>query len=360
MRVSRTSCLLFHFSNLTTQSRKLSKLGDDNSAGFQMISSQVSHATGHLEAEARAGFSNVSSDLQTAKSASDEMHRALQSRMDEHAQRGGIVRQKVDEIRCKQKREIEINEAGFQAVQSALVTAASFNREGHESTHAMLRQQETIVQRLGKQLAFGNSNDYVRSPRSHSDKCGSNIPMAIVYWKTLYHSLPVGKLCISIVQTRPCKASENSSSPESIESNIEVTFVPPKWLTCLAVEYRIKLGYNSIRDQWHWGANLRPLTVNQNPFVIHALSTLDLGAIQKSFREGLIRRTDCILSSGGLQPWYRVCLSYIFIYDLLTPSPVSWTTRTSYCRSSRIAISLCIYGGEWASGSVSEHMQCTP
>ncbi len=285
-----------------------------------MISSQVSQATDHLGAETRAGFSNISSDLKSAKLASDEMHRDLQSRIEDHAQKDDIVRQNVDETRREQMRSIEINEAGFQAVQSALVTAASFNREGHESTHAMLRQQETLMQQLGNYLAFGGSKNCVRSPRSRSDKMGLNTSRTTSNRKMLHHSLPIGMLHISINHTRDGKNSEDSTSPGSTESNIEVTFVPPKWLSCLAVDYRMKLGHNSIGDQWHWGANLRPLTVNQNPFVIDALRTVDVGAIQKSFREGLIQSTDYVLDLGGVYPWYYVRLSHTFIYDVLKPS----------------------------------------
>ena len=245
------------------------------------------------------------------------MHRDLQSRMDEHAQRDDIVRQNVDETRREQMRSIEINEAGFQAVQSALVTAASFNQEGHESTHAMLRQ---LMQRLGNQLAFGDSKNCVRSPRSRSDKWNSTTPKTTFYCKTYYHSLPIGRLCISKEQTRQREGSENSSSPESTESSISVTFVPPKWLTCLAVEYRIMLGYNSVGDQWQWGAKLRPLTVNQNPFVINALDTLDLRAIKESFSEGLIHPTDYVLYGTCVRPWYEVRLSHTSICDVLKPS----------------------------------------
>ena len=240
--------------------------------------------------------------------------------MDDHSQRGDIVSQNVDDIRCKQMRAIEVNEAGFQAVQSALVTAASFNQEGHESTQAMLRRQEILMQRLGNHIAFRVSKNCVRAPRSGSDGWLSTTPMITVYRKTLYHSLPIGKLRISTKQARHCRGSEDSASPESTQSIIEVTFVPPKWLTCLAVDYRMKLGYNSIGDQWHWGANLRPLTVNQNPFVIDALETVDFEAIQKSFREGLIHPTDYVLSHGNVWPWYVVRLPYIFIYDVLKPS----------------------------------------
>ena len=274
-----------------------------------MISSQVSQATGHLGAETRAGFSHVSSDLRSARLASDEMHHALQSRMDDHAQRDGIVLQKVDETRHGQTRAIQINEAGFQAVQSALVTAASFNQEGHESTLTMLRQQETLMQRLGNQLAFRDSNNCVRLSRSRSEEWGSTARKTAFYSKTYYHSLPIGKLRICIDQTCYCRGSEESASPESTESIIEVTFVPPKWLTCLAVDYRMKLNYNSVGDQWHWGATLRPLTVNQNPFVLDALKTVDLEAIQKSFREGLIRPRDYVLRYGDVWPWYTVRLS---------------------------------------------------
>ena len=309
---------MFHSSDLTTQSQKLSKLtqntiqlGSDNRAGFQTISSQVSQATGHLEAETRGGFSNVSSDLQTAKFASDEMHRALQSRLDIHAQRGDVVRQNVDEIRCKQMKAIEVNEAGFQGVQSALVTAASFSREGHESTHAMLREQRTLMQRLGNHLAFGASNNCVRAPLSDPDKWGSTAPTTTVYWKTFYYSLPIGYLRISLDHGHNSKGSEDSPASESTESSISVAFAPPKWLTCLAVDYRMKLVYNSIGDQWHWGANLRPLTVNQNPFVIDALDTVNLEGIQKSFREGLLHPTDYVLMRGtDLRPWYMVRAPY--------------------------------------------------
>lgn len=296
--------------NLTSQSGKLSRLaqntiqlGNDNNAGFQAISSRISQATGHLEAQVRAGFSNASSDLKSAKSASDEMHRDLQSHM--------------DDMRCKQTRAIEIDEEGFQAVQSALITAVSSNREGHESTHAMLRRQEILMQRLGNHLAFGDSRNCVRSSHSRFDAWGSTTQKTTFYRKTLYHSLPIGRLRISIDQTQQCEDSENSSPPESTESNIKVTFVPPKWLTYLAVDYRMKLNYNSIGDQWHWGVSLKPLTVNQNPFVVKAYDTQDLGAIQKALREGLIHPTDYVLYYGHVQPWYQVRLSYTFIYDVL-------------------------------------------
>ena len=277
----------------------------------------MSQATGHLEAQAKAGFSNVSSDLMSAKLASDEMHRDLQSRMDDHAETEDIVRQKVDEMRCKQIRAIEINEEGFQAIQSALITAVSSNREGHESTQAMLRQHESLMQRLGNRLASGYNDNCVRLPRTRSNSQSSTTSMTTVYWRTLYHSISIGRLRISTNQTRRCRGSENSASPDSTESNIKVTFVPPKWLSCLAVDYRMNLGYDSVGDRWHWGASLRPLTVNQNPFVIQALSTVDLGAIQRSFREGLIRPTDYILEDGYVRPWYMVRLSYTFIYDVL-------------------------------------------
>ena len=268
---------------------------------------------GQLGTDNKAGFSNVSSDLKSAKLASDSMHRALQSHIDEHAQKGDIVRQNVDEIQRKQMRAIEINEAGFHAVQSALITAASFNQDGHESTHAVLRQQETLMQQLGNHLALGGSKACVRSPRTTFNTWVSTTPMTTVYWKTLYHSLPVGTLRISLYPSRDPEGSEDSKLPESSELFISVTFVPPKWLTCLAVDYRLKLGYDFISDQWHWGVNLKPLTVNQNPFVIDALKTFDLGAIQKSFREGLIRPTDYVLRFEEIRPWYMVRCSYSFI-----------------------------------------------
>ena len=216
-----------------------------------------------------------------------------------------MIRQNVDEMRCEQMRAIEINEEGFQAVQSALVAAVSSNREAHESTHAMLRQQETLMQRLGNKLASEYSKDCLRWSHHRSNGWGSTT----FYRGTLYHSLPVGRLRISIKQTRQREGSEKPASPAGKELSISVTFVPPKWLTCLAVDYRMKLNYDSLEDQWHWGANLRPLTVNQNPFVIDALKKNDLVAIQKSFRGGLIHPTDYVLTYVHVCPWYMVCLS---------------------------------------------------
>lgn len=323
MRVSRASRLLLHSWSLTTQSQKLSRLtqntiqlGNDNNVGFQAISSRILQTTGHLEAQARAGFSNVSSDLMSVKSASDEMHRDLRSRMGDHAERQDIVRH---EMRCEQMRAIDINEEGFQAVQSALATAVSSNREGHESTQAMLRRQETLMQRLGNHIVFGNGKQCIRASRTRSVTWGSITPKTTFYVKSRYHSLPIGKLRISIGQTRRCRVSEESASPESTEPNIEVTFVPPKWLTCLAVDYRMNFGYDSIGDQWHWGASLRPLTVNQNPFVIRALRSFDVGAIQKSFRDGLIHPSDYLLGWGEhlIIPWYQVRLNRISIFYVL-------------------------------------------
>ena len=325
MRVSRPSCFLLDLWNLIAHSQKLSgltqntiQLGNENKEGFQRISSQVLQATDHLEAQARDGFSDISSDLKSTKSASDRMLRDLQSRIDDNVERNDLVHQTVDEVRGEQVRTIEMTNLGFQAVRSALVTAVSSNREEHHSTHTMLRRQEILMQRLGNHLAFGNSKICVRSSRTRSDIWGPITPKSTFYWKTRYHSLPLGILRISICQARKYKGAENSASPDSTESNIEVTFVPPKWLTCLAIDYRMKLSYNSIEDQWHWGVNMRPLTVNQNPFVINALKSFDLRAIQKSFRDGLIRPTDYVLDSwGDILEWYKVRLSDILTYDVL-------------------------------------------
>ena len=325
MRVSRPSCFLLDSWNLIAHSQKLSgltqntiQIGNENKEGLQRILSQVSQATGHLEAQARDGFSDISSDLKNAKSASDRMLRDLQSRIDDDVETNHLVRQTVDEVRGKQLRTIEMTELGFQAVQSALVTAVSSNQEEHHLTHTMLRRQETLMQRLGNHLAFGNSKSCVRPSRTRSDTWGPITPNATFYWKTRYHSLPLGILRISICRARNYRGADNSAFLENTESDIEVTFIPPKWLTCLALDYRMKLSYNSIEDQWHWGVNLRPLTVNQNPFVINALKSCDLGAIQKSFRDGLIRPTDYVLNKWGhILEWYHVRLSYTCIYDVL-------------------------------------------
>lgn len=328
MRVSHPSCFLLVLWNLTTHSQKLSgltqntiQLRNEHKAGLQTISSQVSQATGHLEAQATVGFSNISSDLKSAKSASDEIHRDLQSRIDDDVERIDRVHQTVDEVRGEQVRTIEMTESGFQAVQSALVTAVSSNREEHHLTHTILRRQETLMQRLGSRLAFGDSRNCVRSSHSCSDAWGSTTQKATFYRQILYHSLPIGSLRVSIKQTQQCEGFQRSDSLKNTESNIEVTFVPPKWLTCLAVDYRMKLNYNSIGNQWHWGVSLKPLTVNQNPFIIRALETLDLVAIQKSFREGLLHPMDYVLWWGeDLVPWYLVRLSRISIYDVLKRS----------------------------------------
>ena len=214
-----------------------------------------------------------------------------------------------------------MNEAGFQAVHSSLVAASSSSSEDHKTTHAILNQcQGQLQQVLRNYVSFGTNGNSVHLPTPRTR--GSNtITETFIFWKYSSYRMPIGRLEIRLKESRQKKTSGRSTTQVCTESAIAIEFVPPQWLSRVAINYSMMLSCDLISDQWRWGATLNPLTVNYNPFFINAVESVDVEGVRRSFAEGLARPTDFLLKWGVYpEPWYEVRLQPLFESNILNLS----------------------------------------
>ena len=314
---------------LRLESRKLDKLsqsiiqlGDEDRTGFRTVSSQLSQSTSQLGAEFKDGLSRVSSQLTGTESANDVRHQTVLAHLDGHAKYDELNTEKMDEVLQQQGRSIDMNEAGFQAIQSSLIAASSSNSKDHNTTHAMLSQcQGHLQQILRNHITFGTVEHSVHLPSTRPKALDSATSETTVFWNHRFHRLPIGSLQIRLIQTRQTRDSRRSTPQVRTKSKIAVEFAPPRWLSRVAIRYSMKLNCDLIGSQWRWGATLEPLTVNYNSCFINAVKNLDVEGVRTSFAEGLAKPTHYMLDGFGQpMPWYWVRLESALNNDMLNSS----------------------------------------
>ena len=312
--LSEADILFWESRKLDKVSESITQLGEEDRAGFQTLTSELSQTASRLSSEAKAGFSTISSLQTVTESANEARHQMVLAHLDDHAKRDDVISEKIDEVFEQHVRSMDMNEAGFQAVHSSLVAASSSSKEDHKKTHAMLsRFQSQLQQMVRKHVAFGTIGDGVRLSKP---PVRSSNPMTetTVFWKHSFYCMPIGILKITRKTCQRSRNSSRSASHVSTESDIAVEFVPPRWLSSVLINYSMKLSYDLVSHQLRLGATLRPLTVNYNEYFINAVLSVDVEGVRRSFAEGLARPTDCIL---GLRHWSWVGLESAFDSEVL-------------------------------------------
>lgn len=310
------------------ESRKLDKLSqhidqrsDENKTALRTVTSQLSNSTSQLSTEVKTGLSTVTSQLTGTESANGVRHQTLLAHLNDRAKSDDFNAEKMEDIFQQHLKSIDMNEAGFQAVRSGLMTASSSSSEEHNTTHAMLSQcQGQIQQILRSHITFGAVEHSMHSPSNHTRALGPTSTKTTVFWNSYSHCLPIGKLQIRLHQTRKTRSSRRSSPQVWSESKLAIEFLPPQWLSNVLIKYSMKLSWGSNDSQWHWGATLNPLTINYNPFFLNAIKRIDFEGVQTSFAMGLAKPTDCVIEDGKPVPWYTVRISSAFGFDMLKSS----------------------------------------
>ena len=291
-------------------SQNLVELANEDKTTFQTVTSQISQSISQLSTEVKTGLSGVSSQLAGTESTNGVRHQTLLAHLDDRAKSDDLNAGKMDEIFQQHIKSIDMNEAGFQAIQSSLMTASSSSSEEHKTTHAMLSQcQGQIQQILRNHITFGTVEHSIDSPSKRHRAWEPTSTKTIVFWTYYSHRLPIGMLRIRLNQASKTTKSRRSSPQVWLESKIAIEFVPPLWLSNVLIKYSMKLSWDLNDSKWHWGANLKPLTVNYNPFFINAIKSLDVEGVRTSFATGLAKPTDYIINRHGRPvPWYSVRL----------------------------------------------------
>ena len=263
-----------------------------------------------MEAETKAGFSTVSSQNTVAESANEVRHQTVLARLDHHTERDDLNSEKMAEVFQHQVKSMDKNESGFQDVHTGQMTASSSNLECHNTTHALLGQCGGWLQQIIRNhVMFGSPEDSVPTSVPRAKASSKAIVETAVFWKYSVYRMPIGVLKIHLRKTWQSRKPSRSTSQVCTGSDIALEFVPPWWLSRMAIRYSMKLSSDLLSNQLRLGATLDTLTVNYNPLFVKALKSGDVNGVRRSFEEGLARPTDYLLneSFGILEPWYMVC-----------------------------------------------------
>ena len=246
---------------LLLKSRKLDKLSqsiiqrsDGDKTALRTVFSQLSQSTNQLNTEVKAGLSTVSSQLTGTDSANGVRHQTLLTHLNDCAHSDNFNAEKMDEIFQQHIRSIDMNEAGFQAVQSGLMTASSSSSEEHKKTHDMISQcQGQMQQILRNYVTFGTVAHGEHSQSIRPRALRPAITKNTVFWNYYSHRFPIGMLRIRLKQTRKTGISGRAAPQVRMKSEFAVEFVPPRWLSNFVINCSMKLSRDFIDSQWRWG-----------------------------------------------------------------------------------------------------------
>ena len=200
------------------------------------------------------------SQLINTESANKVSHQTVLAHLRDNTESGILVAEKIDGVFQRQVESIDISEAGFQAVNSSMYAASSSISEEHKTTRAILSQCQSQIQQLIRNHITIESVDRSENSPPTRPKAGEGTTTtSMVFWKYRRLRLPIGMLDINLSQTQQTKRSRRSEPQVSINSNLKVVFVPPRWLSSIVITYSMNLCCDLIGSQWHWGATLAPL-----------------------------------------------------------------------------------------------------
>ena len=252
--------------------------------------------------ENKSTSAKLSSQISDLGTDSEIRHCAVLTHLKNGAANEALHSHRLDDIFRSQSKNLRSIQAGFQAAEVSV-------RNEHEITRTVLSQyHDRLVSTLGKRTGFALVGQRVRSSPQ------GLLTRTRFISKYLSLSLPIGTLNVYREGIQDIDRSPKSSQQSHMKFDIKVTFVPPLWLSQIALQYALKINYEFVSNEWHWGASLRPLTINTNPFFLKAIEKFDVAAVMESFETGLARLTDYVLSNyGGPVPWYSVRCPHIVI-----------------------------------------------
>ena len=258
----------------------------------------MSQSTIQISDITNSSSSRILSRISRVESANEVSNRAVLARLDDRIQKESSCSRELSKISQEQSRAIEINEARFKTVLAEVLSG----RKEYGDTRTMLRQL------IKSQTVPGQNRPRIPLPAEKPSL------RTIVFFRCRRFCWPVGTLSIRHTQTQRRRSSATRSAQESTESDIEVMFVPPLWLTRFAIRYRLAFDYDHATYEWHWGARLRPLTINNNPDFIEAIYKFDASAVRELFEGGKARPTDYVTPRHWPEPipWYEVSLNVAF------------------------------------------------
>ncbi|KAL6721389.1 hypothetical protein ACLMJK_000492 [Lecanora helva] len=297
--------LQFHCDNLVIMrgyvcSRKLDQLsaliktfGTQHRDSLQALSTQLSQSTVQAREESISGFSRQWDHLNNLELANEGRHERTIAYMDDQTE---LSLREFRVISEKQERAIGMTGA----MHRRLTSGFSSNQTALEQVgNAIGQLNQSLMRQAGTHFNAGSRGQGLASARYNQ---------ITAYLASRSIHLPCGSLRFE--RTQMSKSSGKGVSTDHTESAIRFTFIPPSWLSNMAIESCITLDSMPVASQWHLGSRLKPFTVNTNPLFLHLVKKWDVVGLQKAFASGLAGPNDYISYKHDYVPWFAKYLTH--------------------------------------------------
>ena len=224
--------VLLHRSKLDGIQQKTSSLANENQVGFRATAAKISQSAEIIKTENKASFNTVTSRLDDTDAANEARSKRILACFDDQVQGN------IENVRAARKAAMEQRKvfAMTKTMLDRVDSGFTSNLREHEITRKVIGNFHQLLR--------------PRTSRQHLRWGSHSSIISISGFARCCLRLPFGCLYIRRVLTLRSKGSPQSPSEESRASETEITFVPPLWLSNLAIQYCMALDYRSGRNEW--------------------------------------------------------------------------------------------------------------
>ncbi|MCJ1432871.1 hypothetical protein MMC27_002229 [Xylographa pallens] len=211
--------------------------------------------------------------------------------------RTSIIDLKLDTVKTQNRKLESITLNGFQAVFSGLSTLESSGQQSNRLLERSNAGIEDYVQLLRSNLEVGQFLP-TTGPRRRGKGIKSGVAAA-VYVTVHNYVLPFGHIHVQVSRkSLPSPSGETIDAASKI-SQVSFNFVPPRWLSNMAIRSTFDILKNAEADLPGLKFKMNPILVNRNPLVVEAIEILDVAALRQLFTTGLARPSDHVIGPLG-------------------------------------------------------------
>ncbi|MCJ1384631.1 hypothetical protein MMC17_007749 [Xylographa soralifera] len=211
--------------------------------------------------------------------------------------KASIIDLKLDTVKAQNRKLESITLNGFQAVYSGLSTLGSRDQQSALLLEQSNARIEDCVHLLRNNLEIGHLRS-ITGPRRTGKKIKSGVAAA-VYVTIRNYSLPFGHLQVQVLRKSLSSPSEETNDGASETSQVSFNFVPPRWLSEMAIRSTLDVLYNANIGFSGFRFGMNAVWINHNPLLTEAIGTSNVAALQQLFTAGLARPSDHVLDPLG-------------------------------------------------------------
>ena len=134
-----------------------------------------------------------------------------------------------------------------------------------------------------------------------------SVPLVTVSTHTQHCHLPTGSIKFQMLRKLYSSPSDQPTDEELSQSEINVTFIPPPWLSSLALRFSLQMRRHGLEREI-LRSSLRPVVINGIPLLLEAIQSCDVCKLQRLIQTEKLHLTDYVVKDGELTPLGEVSI----------------------------------------------------